>query len=470
MGGAVTSARMIPLSGCELKMDVLTIVKRSPFVVPLACLATAAMVFISEGSYWQAAGTLDALGSMATARLYIQSLERHIQSAETGRRIYLMSGDGEYRKPYDNALVEIGESLGFLRRHYSADPNASAAVSALGHAIDIARSELALSMQPFDASQRKTSTEIARNAIGKEQTDAIHALSAELLEQESRSVEAGRSNIYQTLMLSRIGVAVLSGFSLLALALYLRQGALLDRQRQEQQHLVQVERDNLEVVVVQRTAQLTELALHLQTAREDERGRLARDLHDELGAFLTSAKLDAARIKSRLAGTAPEALERLGHLIETLNSGIAMKRRIIEDLRPSALDNLGLVVALEILAREFAEQSGIDVHQALEPVELEADAELVVFRLVQEALTNIAKYAKAKQVWISLAMQAGQVLVSVRDDGVGFDTTARSTSAHGLVGMRFRVEAGGGSLILQSAPGTGTSIRVSLPAATPAPA
>ena len=451
-------------------MDVLTIVKRSPFVVPLACLATAAMVFISEGSYWQAAGTLDALGSMATARLYIQSLERHIQSAETGRRIYLMSGDGEYRKPYDNALVEIGESLGFLRRHYSADPNASAAVSALSHAIDIARSELALSMQPFDASQRKTSTEIARNAIGKEQTDAIHALSAELLEQESRSVEAGRSNIYQTLMLSRIGVAVLSGFSLLALALYLRQGALLDRQRQEQQHLVQVERDNLEVVVVQRTAQLTELALHLQTAREDERGRLARDLHDELGAFLTSAKLDAARIKSRLAGTAPEALERLGHLIETLNSGIAMKRRIIEDLRPSALDNLGLVVALEILAREFAEQSGIDVHQALEPVELEADAELVVFRLVQEALTNIAKYAKAKQVWISLGMQAGQVLVSVRDDGVGFDTTARSTSAHGLVGMRFRVEAGGGSLILQSAPGTGTSIRVSLPAATPVPA
>ena len=322
---------------------------------------------------------------MATARLYIQSLERHIQSAETGRRIYLMSGDGEYRKPYDNALVEIGESLGFLRRHYSADPNASAAVSALSHAIDTARSELALSMQPFDASQRKTSTEIARNAIGKEQTDAIHALSAELLEQESRSVEAGRSNIYQTLMLSRIGVAVLSGFSLLALALYLRQGALLDRQRQEQQHLVQVERDNLEVVVVQRTAQLTELALHLQTAREDERGRLARDLHDELGAFLTSAKLDAARIKSRLADTAPEALERLGHLIETLNSGIAMKRRIIEDLRPSALDNLGLVAALEILAREFAEQSGIEVHQALEPIELEADAELVVFRQIGRA-------------------------------------------------------------------------------------
>ena len=152
-------------------MDVLTIVKRSPFVVPLACLATAAMVFISEGSYWQAAGTLDALGTMATARLHIQGLERDIQSAETGRRVYLLSGDSEYRRPYDNALIDIGQSLGFLRRHYSADPKASAVVGQLSNTIETARSELALSMQPFDGGNRKTTAEIARSAIGKEQRD-----------------------------------------------------------------------------------------------------------------------------------------------------------------------------------------------------------------------------------------------------------------------------------------------------------
>jgi signal transduction histidine kinase len=215
--------------------------------------------------------------------------------------------------------------------------------------------------------------------------------------------------------------------------------------------------------VRQRTAQLTELTHHLQTAREDERNRLARDLHDELGAFLTSAKLDAARIKSRLAGTAPEAMERLNHLVETLNSGIAMKRRIIEDLRPSALSNLGLVTTLEILTREFAEQSGIEVHKALQPVTLEADAQLVVYRAVQEATTNIAKYAKAKQVWVTLGMRAGHAQVSVRDDGVGFDTAAPSRAAHGLMGMRFRVEAEGGTLVVTSAPGQGTLIQVTLP-------
>ena len=447
-------------------MDVLTVVKRSPFVLPLACLATVAMIFISEGSYRQAVGTLDALGSMAVARSHIQGLERSMLNAETGQRGYLLSGDVEYRKPYDDALLEIGTSLKFLVQHYRADPEASEVLTTLSKLIETKVSEIALTVRLYDEGKRTATSVIMQSGIGKEKMDAIRKLSAELMEHESSKVTAGRDDIYQTLQISRLGVALLSAFSLLALVLYLRQSAVLDKQRQEQQHLVQAERDRLEVEVAQRTAELTELTHHLQTAREDERSRLARDLHDELGALLTSAKLDAARIKSRLAGTSPEALERLGHLIETLNSGIAMKRRIIEDLRPSALSNLGLVAALQILTREFAEQSGITVHHTLEPVPLEADAELVVYRLVQEAITNIAKYAKAKQVWVHLAAHAGQVQVSVRDDGVGFDTGAQPGSAHGLMGMRFRVEAEGGTLALQSAPGQGTLIQVSLPAAT----
>jgi signal transduction histidine kinase len=445
-------------------MDVLTVVKRSPFVLPLACLAAVAMVFISEGSYRQAVGTLDSLGTMATARSHIQGLERSMLNAETGQRGYLLSGDVEYRVPYDNALREIGTSLEFLVQHYRDDPEASEVLTKLSRLIETKVSELALTVRLYDQGKRTATSEIMKSGIGREQMDAIRNLSSELLEHESRNVEAGRNDIYQTLKLSRLGVALLSAFSLLALVMYLRQSAALDKQRQEQQRLVRAERDRLEVEVAQRTAELTELTHHLQTAREDERGRLARDLHDELGALLTSAKLDAARIMSRLAGTAPEALERLSHLVETLNSGIAMKRRIIEDLRPSALGNLGLLAALEILTREFAEQSGLTVHNALEPVPLDADAELVVYRLVQEALTNIAKYAKAKQVWVRLATLADQVQVSVRDDGVGFDTGKQPGTAHGLKGMRFRVEAEGGTLALQSAQGQGTLIQVSLPA------
>jgi signal transduction histidine kinase len=227
----------------------------------------------------------------------------------------------------------------------------------------------------------------------------------------------------------------------------------------------QADNKRLETLVALRTAQLTELTHHLQTAREDERARLARDLHDELGALLTSAKLDAARLRSRLSGGAPEALERLAHLTQTLDNVIALKRRITEDLRPSSLDHLGLVVTLDILAREFAERSGVVVHRELAEVPLAAAAELVAYRMVQEAVTNISKYAQARQVWLMLTRRNGLVELTVRDDGVGFDAATPSRSAYGLVGMRFRVEAEGGRLVVSSSPGQGTCLTMTLPAA-----
>ena len=233
------------------------------------------------------------------------------------------------------------------------------------------------------------------------------------------------------------------------------------------QHMAQATQHHLAPEELHQTTQLTELTRHLLTAREDERHRLARNLHDDLGALLTSAKLDAARIKSRMAGRAPEAQELLVHLVGTLNEGIALGRRIVEDLRPSALSHLGLVATLEILAREFADSADLKVHANLGVVSLEPAAELTVFRLVQEATTNIAKYAHASEVWIDLAAAGNVVTITVRDNGVGFDTTSPRPSAFGLLGMRFRVEAEGGALELRSTPKQGTSVRASLAASKP---
>jgi signal transduction histidine kinase len=251
----------------------------------------------------------------------------------------------------------------------------------------------------------------------------------------------------------------------LPLAVLLRRSNALQRRQRALQ--ARMEADNAELVrqAAQRTAQWTERAQHLQTAREDERGRLARDLHDELGALLTSAKLDIARLRSRLAGSTPEAMERLSHLNETLDGIVTLKRRVIEDLRPSSLDHLGLLATIEILAREFGARSGVRMTLMLKPVPLAADAEIVVYRVVQEALTNIAKYARATQVWITLGPQAGAVELEVRDDGIGFDPGGASRAAHGLEGMRFRAEAAQGSLSVHAAPGAGTRIVLLLPVA-----
>jgi signal transduction histidine kinase len=298
------------------------------------------------------------------------------------------------------------------------------------------------------------------------QLTAVRAGTTTVLELQATAVDS-QTDIHRTLLLNRIAIAALSVAGLVALFMYLRRGLALEEQaervKHELQRVVQIERKRLEVEVALRTAQLVKLTHHIETAREEERARLARDLHDEMGALLTSAKLDAVRIKARLGASAPEAVERLAHLVETLNKGIALKRDIIENLRPSTLSNLGLAVTLNILANEFGKRSGVKVHCALATVQLQEAAELVMYRVVQEAVTNISKYAKATNLWLDLSATDGVAELTVRDDGIGFDATAASTSAYGLVGMRFRVEAEKGTLTVISAPNEGTQIHVRFP-------
>jgi len=242
-----------------------------------------------------------------------------------------------------------------------------------------------------------------------------------------------------------------------------RQASTIARLHADIEQSAQVERERLDAEVRHRTAQLTELAQHLQSAREDERSHLARELHDELGALLTAAKLDTARLKAKLGEMSPEVADRLSHLNGLLNDGIALKRQITEDLRPSSLGNLGLVDSLEILSRDFASTSGLAVHCAVDPVDLGPSGELTAYRLVQEALNNIAKHARATDVWVVMTQTGPTVTVSVRDNGDGFTPATVRRGAHGLLGMRYRVEAEGGVMSLASAPGLGTRIEGRLP-------
>ena len=451
-----------------MEMGLVSVIRRHPLVFALACLAAVAMVFISEGSYWRSAGKLDALGEMGDARASIQALERGLLDAEMSERAFALTGRAEYLKPYAGARESIDRSFGFLERYYAGQSQSLATLGRLRALLAGRLAQLDSAIRVLEAGQATAGGTATSLLTSPATIAAIRSRSATLLDQESVKIEQSRDAVYQSLMVSRLGVAALSAIGLLAVIMYLRQSLVLERQEHQQQRLVQAEHDRLELEVGRRTAQLLELNNHLETAREDERNRLARDLHDELGSLLTSAKLDAARIKSRLAGGAPEALERLDHLVGTLNSVIAVKRRIGEDLRPSALGNLGLVVTLEILAREFAEQSGVQVYCDLAPVSLAPAAQMVVYRLVQEAITNITKYARASHVWLGLAARDGRVVVSVRDDGIGFDPSATRSTAYGLVGMRFRVAAEHGTLTVVSMPGHGTSIQVSLPEAAQA--
>ncbi|MFT3956275.1 MAG: CHASE3 domain-containing protein [Piscinibacter sp.] len=440
--------------------------RRSAFAFPLVALAALAMLVISELSYWRAGESLDELGQRAVARTTLQALARMMLDAESGQRGYLLTGRSEYLTPYREANEEIQSTLTTLRSHFGREPGQATLLADLEKHVQAKLSELQTSISLFDQGKHDSWRALVLTDIGREQMDAIRSLSLRLLDEESKAVARGRQDIYDTLMLTRIGIGALTALSVLALFMYLRQTAALDAQRIEQQRLIQLERDQLEHQVQRRTAQLRELARHLQTAREDERHRLARELHDELGALLTAAKLDVARLRSRLAPLAPELLERLNHLGQTLTSGIALKRRIIEDLRPSALANLGLVAALDILTREHAQRCGVELISSFDPgLVLSEEAELTAYRLVQEALTNVAKYAGAKQVEVRLQAVDGGARIVVADDGVGFDASQDQLASHGLFGMGYRVESVGGHLDVRSAPGQGTRIEAFLPSA-----
>ena len=431
--------------------------------LPLAILAAFSLVGINETGYTRSTAALEDIAHSQQTRAAVSLLLQNMLDAETGQRGYLLTGDTRYLQPYDTAVGNINQNLDALRVVYQGDAPQLANFLQLSQHVSRKLSEMELSVRLRKQDNEDAWKFIMMTDVGKEQMDAIRTQSQSLVAASTHRMKQAQAQITQALLLSRIGIAMVALVGLLAFYMYLRQTTALQRSGEREQQSLERERLRLEDQVRDRTATLAELATHLQQVREEERGHLARELHDELGALLTAAKLDVARLKSKIDATAPDIAERLKHLTETLNSGIALKRRIIEDLRPSSLSNLGLTAAIEILTREYAERAGIEVETSLEAVKLPDAAQLTVYRMVQEALTNIGKYAKAHKVLVSVHSYPTHVTVQVRDDGVGFDPTAVRPTSHGLAGMRHRVEAAGGRLSLTSSPGDGTLLSAVLP-------
>ena len=438
-------------------------VRKMALSLPMALLAAMVLVGINETGHMRSQDALEQMDQSMATRGDVNKLLQSMLDAETGQRGYLLTGNETYLEPYDKAVATVQTNLDRLRNQFMNSPDDMQEFALLSRQISRKLAEMELSLRLRRKGNEDAWKFILNTDVGKEHMEAIRTHAQELIARSDLRLSQGQQQIEQSLMLSRIGIATVTVIGLLAFYMYLRQAQAVQAVNLREQALLERERDRLEGLVRERTATLSELANHLQQVREEERGHLARELHDELGALLTAAKLDVARLKSKINATAPDVAERLKHLTDTLNSGIALKRRIIEDLRPSSLSNLGLTAALEILTREYAERAGIDVETSLEPVQLPDAAQLTVYRMVQEALTNIGKYAKASKVLVSVHGYPTHVAVQVRDDGVGFDPGSVRPTSHGLAGMRHRVEAAGGRLTLTSRPGNGTLLSAVLP-------
>jgi PAS domain S-box-containing protein len=213
---------------------------------------------------------------------------------------------------------------------------------------------------------------------------------------------------------------------------------------------------------------LRRLSQHLQTVRDEERARIARELHDELGQALTALNLDLHWLRDRLGDAPAGTRARLASMSALVNTTLQAVHRICADLRPALLDELGLSAAIEWHARDFQARTGVPCTLSLprSRLSLPANVATAVFRVCQEGLTNVTRHARATRVRITLSNRAGTLTLRVHDNGVGFaGESAAGANMHGLIGMRERAVRWGGHLDVRSRPGQGTTVTLRLPTA-----
>lgn len=211
---------------------------------------------------------------------------------------------------------------------------------------------------------------------------------------------------------------------------------------------------------------LRALSTHLQTVREEEKAHLARELHDELGSTLLALKIDASWIQRHLPDENPDLDEKARTMLTLVDNAVSTTRRISSDLRPPMLDDLGLIPTLEWQIAEFESRMGIHCEASLkgESDLLNSRQSIALFRIFQEALTNIARHAQATDVRVCVDITPGQALMEIEDNGRGIDpAVARRPNAHGVYGMFERANSLGGKIRLDSEPGKGTLLSVCIP-------
>ena len=430
-----------------------------PAVLVLALVAVA----VNETTYQHSHSTLARGIALTDARIQAAQTLQVLSDVETNARAFLISEQPADVSAYRQATLALPAAQeGAFKLIAQVDPERKVSVDKVRSQIGDRLLTLERWMSLAAAGQRVQAQQLAGSDQGRLRFAELRQEFDQVLSRAAAVQEVARSSLYQAMMLNRVALHAMVLLAVLSMVLFMRQLRQSDH-RQAQEHL------RMEHQIGARTAELRELAGHLVGAREDERGRVARELHDEMGGLLTAMKLEFARLR-RVPELPTAARERVASIEARLNDGIALKRRIVENLRPSSLDQLGLSVALEMLCADTATILGIEVHQHLESVQLDKDAELTVYRLVQESLTNISKYAQAREVVVNLEMDGQHARVTVRDNGRGFDTTAVPSGHHGLLGMRVRVESHAGTLTIESAPGRGTLIRAALPMSRPVPA
>ena len=253
-------------------------------------LGVAAVVALAESSYHLAREALSAVNERHGIRYEVATLFRHLNQAESAQRGFLLTGRESYLEEVLRRQRQVDVASARLRTLYAGGPNADKS-RLLNEAVQQRSSEITKTIELYREGKHEAWRTLLLTDIGKEKMEEAYSATADLLEIESQRVREDLDAIHRALNLGRIGAYMLTFIGLTVLLMFLRKAGMLQRLQQEIAQDLKAERDHLDREVMRRTDELTELARHLQTVREDERAHLARELHDELGGLLTAAKL-----------------------------------------------------------------------------------------------------------------------------------------------------------------------------------
>ncbi len=445
-----------------------------PLVLGIA--ASLAVALYAELGYRR----LEAANRQMAATLELQASLHEALSlvvdAETGQRGYLLTGRTEYLAPYTNAVPKLDGAFSRLReilaRHGTTEQRD--ALGKLNGLVGKKLAEVEAAIALYQRSGGQAAQALIETGIGRRAMEEIRAEVEGMAATQRQQLDAAANRWSDDIAFARLGMQLMTAFTIALLLIVWFLSRRDAQQREARRQTAVDDRRRLENVVEQRTAELSELSNHLQRVREDERSKLARDIHDELGGILVSAKMDIAWVDDHLRKrNEPQMTAKLERALQTLDDGVQIKRRIIEELRPTLLDNLGLSAALDWQVHEICDRAGLacSIEAPADDSRIPSQAAIALYRIVQEALTNIVKYAKATTVTIDLGVTDTDVMMLIEDDGIGIPEDAQSNLlSHGIAGMRQRVRALRGEFAISRRPQGGTLIEVNVPIAQAAAA
>jgi signal transduction histidine kinase len=388
-----------------------------------------------------------------------------LTDAESGQRGYLLTGESSYLQPYTEAVANVEAALDKVHDAYGGSDD-SPQFQELRILTGKKLGELEDTLALFKRRGTSTAVNVVRTDVGERTMEKIAKIIGSMRSAEASEMSAATAEWQTDFRVSR-WVSVLGVMLNLGLVLLATRLVYSDMRRRAVQAInLRDQKQELEHQVEERTRELTALSTHLQEVSEQEKSALSRELHDELGGLLVAARMDLSWLQQRLPTSDPGIEQRFKRIHESLSAGVDLKRRVVEELRPTLLDNMGLFAALRWQFKETCRRKGLQCTESIPESEpkFSPDAAIGVFRIAQEAMTNILKHAEAKSADLAIGIDGSALFLRVSDDGKGISTSRLQTdTSHGLASMRHRIAALGGTWDVRSPKTGGTVVTASIP-------